>query len=97
MQYPRNHDWNLHKSKGNPEDFDEVSWRRAIENQAYCDRVLQLLTEFGNNLEVLLRIAPTTNFFQLLSHEEDDKKHPSQARLDNYFREEIITCKGHIR
>ena len=98
LQYARNYDWNLLKSKGNPdEDFDEISWRRAIENQAYCDRVLQLLTEFGLNLEVIIRVAPTTNFFQLLSHEEDDKKNPSQARLDNYFREEIVTCKGQIR
>ena len=50
FQYPRNSDWNLQKSKFKSEDFDEISWRRAIENQAYCDRVVQLLTRFGNNL-----------------------------------------------
>merc|ERR1712008_455658 len=97
-KYPRNGDWNLQKSKFKSEDFDEISWRRAIENQAYCDRVVQLLTRFGNSLEILLRIVPTSQFFHLLeSHEDDDKKHPSQARLDNYFRDEIITSKDKIR
>ena len=96
-KYSRNPDWNLQKTKFDPEDHDETSWRRAIENSAYCDRVLQLLTRFGNNLEVIVRIVPTSQFFCLLSHEEDDKKHPSQARLDNYFRDEIVTSKGHIR
>ena len=77
--------------------MEEKSWRRAIENQAYCDRVLQLLKELGHNLEIAIRICPTTSYFQHFSHEDDDKKHPSQQRLDCYFRDEIISSKGKIR
>ncbi len=79
------------------ESSDETCWRRSIENQAYCDRVLDLLTRLGNNAEIIIRVAPTTQFFALLSHEDSDKKHPSQARLDNYFRDEIMNSKGRIR
>lgn len=60
------------------EDHDETCWRRAIENQAYSDRVLQLLTRFGNNLEIIIRVSPCSQFFSLLS--DGDQKHPSQAR-----------------
>ena len=76
---------------------EENSWRRAIENQAFCDRVMQLLTELGNNLEVAIRISPTTPFFRDLRDDEDDLKHSAQQRLDNYFRDEIISSKGSIR
>lgn len=97
-KYARNHDWNLPTFNPDPEEFDESSWRRAIENQAYCDRALGLMSRFGHNLEVIIRVVPTSRFFSLLSQEDKDgQKHPSQARLDNYFRDEIITSKGRIR
>ena len=59
--------------------------------------MIQLLTEFGNNLEVLIRVSPATQFFRLLSHEDDDEKDIAQQRLDSYFRDEIIRSKGDIR
>ena len=97
FQYERNSQWNLQKSLFDSDEFDETSWRRSIENQAYSDRVLQLLTRLGNNLQIIIRIVPISRFFHLLCHDDDDKKHPSQARLDNYFRDEIITSQGRIR
>jgi len=82
---------------GQDDYTEENSWRRAIENQAFCDKVMHLLTELGNNLEVAIRISPTTPFFRVLRDDEDDLKHPAQQRLDNYFRDEIISSKGSIR
>jgi hypothetical protein len=88
----------LDKAKIASEDsFEETSWRRAIENQAYSERVINLLTDLGNNLEIQIRISPATPYFRLLNHEEDDKKHGAQARLDNYFRDEIVSSKGDIK
>ena len=68
-----------------------------IENQAYCDRILQLLTELGHNLEIVLRISPATAYFKNLSYDQHDSKHPAQQRLDNYFRDEINSSNGQIR
>ena len=58
--------------------------------------MINLLTELGNNLEVVLRIGPATPHFRLMGSEEE-QKHTAQQRLDNYIRDEIIACKGTIR
>ena len=72
---------------------DETSWRRAVENQSYVERILQLLAGLGTNLEVVIRISPATKFLGNGSQ----RIHPSQMRIDNYFRDEILNSKLNLR
>lgn len=85
------------KEKMNTWELEESSWRRVVENNAYCDRVVDLLMELGNNVHVVVRVSPVTAFFRLVQNDMEEKKHSAQQRLDNYFREEILECGGTIR
>ena len=90
---------------------EETSWRRAVENHAFPERILSLLTTLGANLEVVIRVTPATPYLNFrptakvsttvggkqLRDDVQRKVHPAQQRLDSYFREELAATKGSTR
>jgi len=53
-------------------------WRTLVEHQAYCDRVVELLTELGNHVRLLFRLSSVPTL---------SSKQPN--RLEDYIRDEM--------
>jgi len=68
-----------------------------VENQAYVEKIQDLMSISGNKLEVIVRVSPASQYLAVGVASQGQTVHPAQQRIDNYYKDEIIAYGGKIR